>query len=133
MHKIVAKTTLSVAIGAMVLTGCSNSRSTDPATTPTRATSSPTATATTEPSSANEAIVGDWADDAANWTVHFKDDGTFVEDFDGISDFRAGEYTVVGDTVSLVGGDGNTDKGTIEGSTITFNLGTLTKQTQSQS
>ena len=131
MHKIVAKTTLSLAIGTMVLTGCSESKPADPATTSTPATSAPTAT--TEPTPATEGIVGDWSDDKAKWTVHFKDDGTFVEDFDGISDFRAGEYTVVGDTVSLIGGDGNTDKGTIEGSTIKFNLGTLTRQGQSQS
>lgn len=127
MHKIVAKTTLSLAIGALILTGCTES--TDPAPPSTSSAS----TATTEPSPASEGIVGDWSDDKANWTVHFKDDGTFVEDFDGISDFRTGDYTVVDDTVSLVGGDGITNKGTMDGSSITFDLGTLTRQGQSPS
>ena len=127
MHKIVAKTTLSLAIGALILTGCTES--TDPAPPSTSSAS----TATTEPSPASEGIVGDWSDDKAHWTVHFKDDGTFVEDFEGMSDFRTGDYTVIGDTVSLVGGDGNTNKGTMDGSSITFDLGTLTRQGQSPS
>ena len=33
-----------------------------------------------------------------------------------------------GNIVSLIGDDGNTDKGTIEGETLVFKLGTLTRQ-----
>jgi hypothetical protein len=70
---------------------------------------------------------GDWHDPKAEWIVHFHEDGTFVEDFKGLTDFRVGKYSVDGATVSLIGDDGNTDKGTIKGDTLVFRLGTLTK------
>ena len=36
-------------------------------------------------------------------------------------------YKLDGDTISLIGDDGNTDKGTVKGDTLVFRLGTLTK------
>ena len=59
--------------------------------------------------------------------VHFHKDGTYVEDFEGVTDFRVGTYTVDGTKVSLIGDDGNTDAGTVEGETLKFKLGTLTR------
>lgn len=128
MHNFVAKTTLALAISATVLVGCNEASPPDePATTSPSsppASPSPSATQSSTPA-ATESIVGDWSDPKAKWTVHFKDDGTFVEDFEGITDFRVGTYKVDGETVSLIGGDGNTDKGTMKGETIEFRLGTL--------
>ena len=90
--------------------------------TSTSASASPTATAT---AAGAEELVGDWADTEADWAVHFNTDGTFVEDFQGITDFRVGTYEVDGETVSLIGDDGNTTTGTITGVTLVFKLGTL--------
>ena len=58
-------------------------------------------------------------------SVHFRDDGTYVEDYQGVEDFRVGEYSLDGSTVKLEGDDGNTDEGTVEGETLVFKLGTL--------
>ncbi|GAA3511836.1 hypothetical protein GCM10022234_03050 [Aeromicrobium panaciterrae] len=70
-------------------------------------------------------LVGDWEDVEAQWAVHFNEDGTFVEDFQGIVDFRVGTYDISGETVSLIGDDGNTTTGTVTGVTLVFKLGTL--------
>lgn len=86
-----------------------------------------TATPAPDPSPTDVALQGDWHDTDARWTVHFNEDGTFVEDFQGITDFRVGKYAVDGQTVSLIGDDGNTDEGTITGDTLVFKLGTLTR------
>lgn len=76
-----------------------------------------------------ETIVGDWTAKEAEWTVHFKSDGTFVEDFQGFEDFRVGRFTVKGDEVTLVGGDGYSDAGTItDDGRLKFKLGTLTRE-----
>ncbi len=78
------------------------------------------------------AIRGDWEDPKAKWVVHFEEDGTFTEDFEGLTDFRVGKYEVEGDIVRLLGDDGNTDEGKVIGSgdetQLEFNLGTLTRQ-----
>jgi hypothetical protein len=122
--------TAIVGLALLGLGGCG--KSDEPADEPTTSASqSPTASATptTEPTSdAAGEIVGDWQDTEADWTVHFHDDGTYVEDFQGVTDFRVGKYTVDGTTVSLVGDDGNTDAGKIEGETLVFKLGTLTRK-----
>jgi hypothetical protein len=70
-------------------------------------------------------LVGDWEDRDAKWVVHFRSDGTFVEDYEGVKDFRVGTYTLEDGTVRLKGDDGNTDKGQVEGSSLVFKLGTL--------
>ena len=87
--------------------------------------SSPSAPATNAAPEAAADLVGDWEDPDEKWTVHFRDDGTYVEDYQGVKDFRVGEYSVDDGTVKLEGDDGNTDEGTVEGETLVFKLGTL--------
>ncbi len=100
-------------------------------------TTTPSPAATSTPSDdaspdAVTAISGQWEAPEAEWIVTFKDDGTFSEDFQGVTDFRSGTYEVENDTVRLIGGDGNTDEGEISGSgddtQIAFKLGTLKRQ-----
>ena len=59
--------------------------------------------------------------------LHLKEDGTFTEDFQGVVDFRTGTYSVDGETLSLEGGDGNTDDAKIAGEKLVFTLGTATR------
>ena len=108
--------------------GCGSDASDGPSTgssTPTAAASE-TATAGSQDASA-AALVGDWEIPSEQYTLHLVDDGTFVEDFQGVVDFRTGKYEVAGETVSLVGADGNTDKGKIVGDTLEFTLGTANR------
>jgi hypothetical protein len=117
-----------VAISIGVLGGCGKSADNKPEPSPNVGTSSsatPTPDASTTPAAID--LVGDWHDDAAKWVMHFHKDGTFVEDFQGLTDFRVGRYKLDGDTISLIGDDGNTDEGTIQGDSLVFKLGTLTK------
>lgn len=109
------------------LSGCgTNGAGSTPDPTPGDGTTI-TAAPTTEPAGSTD-LTGDWNAPEANWIVHFNADGTFVEDFEGVTDFRVGTYKVDGDTVSLIGDDGNTDKGMITGETLVFKLGTLTRK-----
>jgi hypothetical protein len=73
-------------------------------------------------------LVGDWEDTGAKWTVHFRDDDTYVEDYEGVKNFRVGKYSITDGTVSLEGDDGNTDQGSVEGETLVFKLGTLERK-----
>jgi hypothetical protein len=128
---------MRIATGALVvagltLSGCNSSGGSDDEPT-TPSSSSPTDSASPTPSEpavpeTADDLVGDWADPDAQWTVHFKDDGTYVEDFQGVTDFRVGTYEISDGTVSLIGDDGNTDKGAVEGDTLVFKLGTLARQ-----
>ncbi len=121
----------------ILLSGCGEPADQDTSAPTPSASSEPTqsepeATATDEagagvPRSAED-LVGDWRDDEADWTVHFEADGTFTEDYEGIVDFRTGDYAFEDGEVSLIGGDGNTDTGQVEGETLVFTLGTLTRQ-----
>ena len=114
----------SVAVTALLaLSGCNDSGDkAEPGASPsTSASVSPSTSAT--PGKAE--LVGSWEDTDAEWAVRFNEDGTFVEDFQGITDFRVGTYEVDGETVSLIGDDGNTTTGTITGVTLVFKLGTL--------
>jgi hypothetical protein len=121
-----------VALALPLLGGCGKSADNSPEPSPNAGTSS-SATTTTTPAPATSTtaaavdLVGDWHDDAAQWKMHFHKDGTFVEDFQGLTDFRVGRYRLNGDTISLIGDDGNTDQGTVQGDTLVFKLGTLTK------
>jgi hypothetical protein len=108
--------------------GCGSDASDGPSTEP----SAPAATASESPTADSQdasaaALVGDWEIPSEQYTLHLVDDGTFVEDFQGVVDFRTGKYEVDGDTVSLVGADGNTDKGKIVGDTLKFTLGTANR------
>ncbi len=113
------------AVALVTLSGCrSGGDSPAPSTSPsTSESATPTAPATL----GKAELVGSWEATESDWVVHFNEDGTFVEDFQGIVDFRVGTYDVSGETVSLIGDDGNTDKGTVTGETLVFKLGILTR------
>ena len=112
------------------LAGCGTYRAapTTPAPSETASSSTPSPAATNAVPAAAADLVGDWEDPAEKWTVHFRDDGTYVEDYQGVKDFRVGKYTIADGTVTLEGDDGNTDEGTIEGETLVFKLGTLERK-----
>ena len=114
--RIILATSLLATAGA--LTACSPASSTDPQPEPT-----------SQSTEANVAIQGSWRSDAEDWTVHFSEDGTFTEDFQGNLEVRTGTFSVKDGVVTLEGGDGNSDKGTIKGDTIEFRLGTLKRMT----
>lgn len=137
MKKRMAMATFALVVGPFTLGACSmpGSSSADPTpaapatTAPTSATTTPPTPATTAPTlSSAKDLVGDWESTKTEWVMHFKSDGTFVEDFQGNKDFRVGTYKVSGTEVSLIGGDGNTDKGQIKGESLKFRLGTLTRK-----
>ncbi|WP_187271834.1 hypothetical protein [Aeromicrobium terrae] len=120
----------AVLVGSsLALSGCGSS-SDEPSEGPTSASPSASESASTTPEvpATAEDLVGDWTAASAEWTVHFKADGTFVEDYQGVTDFRVGTYEIADGTVSLIGDDGNTDKGAVEGSTLVFKLGTLERK-----
>lgn len=130
-----ALATSALVVGTFALSACSlpGSGNTDPqSTTATDATMSPTDTPTTPSApatiSAAADLVGDWQDSSVPWVVHFKADGTYSEDYKDLKDFRVGTYEVSGTEVSLIGGDGETDKGSIDGDKVSFRLGTLTRK-----
>lgn len=129
-----ALATSALVAGGLALSACSvpgsNTSDTPPTTSPTATATTPTVTTPTAPATISTAgdLVGDWEDAKVPWVVHFKDDGTFTEDYQGLKDFRVGTYEVSGTEVSLIGGDGDTDKGSIEGVTVVFKLGTLTRK-----
>jgi hypothetical protein len=126
--------TAVAAVALTVLAGCGSddsdggstggSRPSPTATTPSDVTATPSVDPSTEGAIA---LRGEWHDPEADWIVHFHEDGTYTEDFQGMTDFRVGKYAVDGATVSLIGDDGNTDKGTVEGDSLVFKLGTLTR------
>jgi glucose/arabinose dehydrogenase len=129
MNRRMTMVTAIVGLALLGLAGCgkSDDPKDSPATSETTRASSPTTPTSAPTKDAADELVGDWHDVAAKWVVHFHDDGTYVEDFEGVTDFRVGTYAVDGTSVSLIGDDGNTDKGTIEGETLVFKLGTLTR------
>jgi hypothetical protein len=111
--------------------GCGSDTSDGPST-PSTASPTPTATISEAPSvdpqdPAAVKLRGDWEIPSEQYTLHLVEDGTFIEDFQGVIDFRTGKYKVDGDTISLVGDDGNTDKGKIVGDTLEFTLGTANR------
>lgn len=124
------RVTLATAIAGTVLTllaGCGSDGSAgeSPATSQsTAATETPSA----DPAKTDAAaLLGDWEIPSEQYVLHLREDGTFMEDFQDVTDFRTGTYEVEGDTISLVGGDGNTDKGQIVDDTLKFTLGTATR------
>ena len=129
MNRRMTMVTAIVGLALLGLGACG--KSDDPADKPTTSTSESTSTPSTptsEPTKdAASELVGDWHDVKAEWVVHFHEDGTYVEDFQGQTDFRVGTYDLDGTKVSLVGDDGNTDVGTVEDDALVFKLGTLTR------
>ena len=117
--------TAAFLLAALTACGPFGGESDDPSPSTSASPSEPSASATNAVPEAADDLVGDWEDPDEKWTVHFRDDGTYVEDYQDVKDFRVGEYSVDGDTVKLKGDDGNTDEGTVEGETLVFKLGTL--------
>lgn len=127
MKMRMAITTFALVVGAFSLSACADKGGT--AAKPTTAvttTAEPTVTTPSVPVIAAD-LVGDWQDPEAQWIVHFKDDGTVVEDFEGLTDFRVGTYSISDGVISLIGDDGFADKGAVEGQSLVFELGTLTR------
>ncbi|RYJ05025.1 MAG: hypothetical protein EON52_13720 [Actinomycetales bacterium] len=98
------------ALALGVLAGCgTDEKPSPPLTEPTSAATpsdSPSESAATcSPTTADD-LVGDWADTEVDWTVHFKDGGKFTMDYEGVTDFMSGTYTLQDGKVSLEGGDG---------------------------
>ena len=126
--------TMATALTAAALTllsACGSDSSDGAAVDPT---ATPTPTAVSEAPSVDPqdpsavALRGDWEIPSEQYVLHLVEDGTFTEDFQGVIDFRTGKYEVDGDTVLLVGDDGNTDKGTVvDDDTLKFTLGTATR------
>ena len=102
----------------------------DPASSTSTAPSepAPSSSAPAEDPQAAADLVGTWRDDEEDWTVRFAADGTFSEDYQGVPEFRTGDYTVADGVVTLQGGDGNDDEGRVEDGTLVFRLGTLVRQ-----
>ncbi len=121
----IATTAMACVLATLAGCGTYNGSTGDPTASATTDSSTPSPVATNATPEAAADLVGDWEDPKEKWVVHFRDDGTYVEDYQGVKDFRVGEYTVDGDTVRLEGDDGNTDEGTVEGETLVFELGTL--------
>ena len=117
--------TAAVLLAALAACGTVGGESDDPSPSKSASSSTPSPSATNAVPEAAADLVGDWEDPDEKWTVHFRDDGTYVEDYQGVEDFRVGEYTIDGGTVKLEGDDGNTDEGTVEDETLVFKLGTL--------
>lgn len=133
MKRRMTMTTAVIGIAMAALAACGSDAGSDGAASPTTAPSAaPSATISEAPPVDNEnpdavALRGDWQIPDEDYVLHLIEDGTFIEDFQGVLDFRTGKYSVDGDTISLIGDDGNTDRGTIDGDTLTFTLGTATR------
>lgn len=122
MKRRMTMATAVASLALALLAGCGSEGSAGETAAPPASSSE---TPDADPDAA--AMRGDWEITAEDYVLHLEDDGRFVEDFQGIVGFRTGTYEVDGDTISLVGGDGNTDKGTIAGETLEFTLGTATR------
>jgi hypothetical protein len=116
----IATTAIACVLATLAGCGTYNGSSDDPTASETTSSSSPSPVATNATPEAAADLVGDWEDPKEKWVVHFQ----------GVKDFRVGEYTVDGDAVKLEGDDGNTDEGTVEGDTLVFELGTLERVEQ---
>jgi hypothetical protein len=128
MHRRVTLATSVLAIA--VLAGCGSDG--DDAAEVTSPTTTPTATLSEAPpvdadDPAAVTLWGDWEIPAEDYVLHLVEDGTFLEDYMGVKDFRTGKFTVEGDTLTLVGDDGNNNDAKIVGETLEFTLGTATR------
>lgn len=108
-----------VTVGLFSLSACG--------TSPEEAEPTPEPSATATQPEQTFDIVGTWYSEDEDWTVHFLEDGTFTEDFQGHEDFRSGQWRLDDGVVELEGDDGNTTEGQVSDDTLEFNLGTLSR------
>jgi hypothetical protein len=127
MHRRVTLATSVLAIA--VLAGCGSDGDsgdvTSPTTTPTATLSEAPPVDPDDPSAVE--LWGDWEIPGEEYVLHLIEDGTFIEDYMGVQDFLTGKFSVEGDTITLVGDDGNTSEGTVVGETLELPLGTATR------
>lgn len=129
MKRRMTMATAAAGLALALLTACGTSEDAPDVTSPTsEATSAPTATPSVDASSKGAiALRGDWEIPKEDYILHLKEDGTFVEDYQGIVDFRVGKYSVDDDVISLIGDEGDTDKGKVVDDTLVLGLGTATR------
>lgn len=139
-RRMTVATSVAAGVTALgVLAGCgSDEKPSAPLTQPTQTSAAPSGAPTTQPTEAQGSkapasasdLVGDWSDKAAQWTVHFKQGGSYTMDYQGVEDFTSGRYSLASGKVTLSGGDGDMSQGTVKGDGIVFKLGTLTRDAQ---
>jgi hypothetical protein len=127
MHRRVTLATSVLALA--VLAGCGSDGGSEDISSPS---STPSPTLSEAPSvdpndPAAVALWGDWEIPSEDYVLHLIEDGTFIQDYMGVTDFRTGKFSVEGDTLTLVGDDGDNDEGKIVGETLEFTLGTATR------
>jgi hypothetical protein len=123
-------TLVTAVVSLAVLAGCgsdgdSSGTVSSPTTTPAPTLSEAPSVDPDDPAAV--ALWGDWEIPAEDYVLHLVEDGTFVQDYMGVTDFRTGKFSVEGDTITLVGDDGDDDEGKIVGETLEFTLGTATR------
>ena len=123
-------TLVTAVVSLAVLAGCGSDADsggdvTSPTTTPAPTLSEAPSVDPDDPAAV--ALWGDWEIPAEDYVLHLVEDGTFVQDYMGVTDFRTGKFSVEGDTITLTGDDGDDDEGKIVGDTLEFTLGTATR------
>ncbi len=125
MKRRMTMATAVFGIATATLAACGSDAGSD-GSAPSTATSGTTSDSPSADPAASS-LQGDWQIPAEDYVLHLEAGGTFTEDFQGVIGFRTGTYSVDGDTLSLEGGDGNTDDAKVDGSTLVFTLGTATR------
>lgn len=123
--------TAAILAAMTALSACGSDDAPAPVTSPETSATTPPITSqapSVDPNTEGAvALRGDWEIPAEDYVLHLIEDGTFIQDYQGVKDFRTGKYSVKGDTISLVGDDGDTDEGKIVDDTLVFELGTATR------
>lgn len=123
--------TAAILAAMTALSACGSDDAPAPVTSPETSATTPPITSqapSVDPNTEGAiALRGDWEIPAEDYVLHLIEDGTFIEDFNGVKDFLTGKYTVKGDTLTLVGDDGNTLEGKVVGDKLELPLGTATR------
>lgn len=131
MKPRVTVATAAIVVAMTALSACGSDDAPAPVTSPETSATTPPITSqapSVDPTTEGAiALRGDWEIPAEDYVLHLIEDGTFIQDYQGVKDFRTGKYSVKGDTISLVGDDGDTDEGKIVDDTLVFTLGTATR------
>ncbi|MEH3033422.1 MAG: hypothetical protein PGN07_05120 [Aeromicrobium erythreum] len=127
--RMIIATSVVAALASLAACGTDDQPEAAPSSEPTSAAPSSEATSAAPsgvPTKASD-LVGTWEDKAAKWEVRFKADGSYTMDYEGVKDFMSGTYSLSGETVSLSNDEG-TDQGQVQGESLVFKLGTLTRK-----